>query len=710
MGLSVILRPTGYVLEANQNTDTAFVSNNSGDALFSNNNNHGMSTGDIIYVHTPVEQYNGFKRIEINGLSQFYIKNLNSGNKIDYVRSLEQSYLHPFFYYYETKVGHGWSSVHLPIVYELQSDVFPVNGVDTARTMTVTNSNGYCAIVASGDIKTGGSAIALDFLKITTAAGTYDGIYQIISYTSDTQFTIDLAYSAATETSLELGTSFIQYYLKNYCAFINLYAGIESINNIFELTDFSNLKPFTLVSTLKIIPDENNIIRFSVNDILKSKITVDNNLTLGSLPNNINAFTKFYITYSESFNVSDGIDVSTYIGSATSDENADLYAVNSKLPFKNIYSGFMSEYLMDLFTTGKFLTLFENPVVFKDQYFDISAIIGIRNSVYIRKQYYLNDALQATTNTAIDEFQEGVYRLEIEQDDDYDRVDISLYSFTYTNEINFGLAWGIADLYSYINLTDGAGGSHAASDFLVFPVNGLTSYDYLVSVTGTITGSLNINFLLYDNATLLDIVVQTLSVGDNVNTFLLFGANPTAIKIYLELDNGNVGVRVKGIRPTDPVIPHTLLISEVKTLLFDNKCSNQSISLTWLNYLGGFDYWTFTGQKEYDIDVLESDTLKMNLLPSWPDSSGEFADTVEKETFRDSKQAIVITSQFVSADQIDAMKYIRTSSLVQIINDRYDRRTVIVDKDSFKVSSDGDKLYSMSFRVSYTDDIPSQTL
>jgi hypothetical protein len=46
---------------------------------------------------------------------------------------------------------HGWSAVHLPIVYKLTSNAFPINTAATVRTISsVADDNGYCKITVSG--------------------------------------------------------------------------------------------------------------------------------------------------------------------------------------------------------------------------------------------------------------------------------------------------------------------------------------------------------------------------------------------------------------------------------------------------------------------------------------------------------------------------------------------------------------------------------
>lgn len=136
--------------------------------------------------------------------------------------------------------------------------------------------------------------------------------------------------------------------------------------------------------------------------------------------------------------------------------------------------------------------------------------------------------------------------------------------------------------------------------------------------------------------------------------------------------------------------------------------STEPIYITWLNYLGGFEYFIFTSEKAYQVDIEDSGTLRNNILPNWPNSYGKTADTLNKQTFRKSRNKIVVRSQHLTTNQRDALKYIKTSPVVQIVEGRTDRRTVIVDTDSFQIYDEGDKLYSITFTISYTDEIPSQ--
>lgn len=132
------------------------------------------------------------------------------------------------------------------------------------------------------------------------------------------------------------------------------------------------------------------------------------------------------------------------------------------------------------------------------------------------------------------------------------------------------------------------------------------------------------------------------------------------------------------------------------------------IYLTWLNYLGGFEYFIFLAEKEFGVDVQESQATKENILPNWGKSWGETADTIEKETFRISKERVLVRTQHLTINQLEALSLLRSSPLVQIVYSRQSRRTVLVDTNSFKKYDEGDKLFTLQFTITFTDEIPSQ--
>lgn len=134
------------------------------------------------------------------------------------------------------------------------------------------------------------------------------------------------------------------------------------------------------------------------------------------------------------------------------------------------------------------------------------------------------------------------------------------------------------------------------------------------------------------------------------------------------------------------------------------------IYLTWLNYLGGFEYFLFTAKKDYNVDIEESGEQRKNIFPNYPDSYGSYADTIRQQTFIRGRNSILVRSQHLTRNQMEVISTIKTSPLVQILESRTDRRTVLVDKDSYRKYSENDDLFEIQFTIFYTDEIPSQPI
>jgi hypothetical protein len=131
--------------------------------------------------------------------------------------------------------------------------------------------------------------------------------------------------------------------------------------------------------------------------------------------------------------------------------------------------------------------------------------------------------------------------------------------------------------------------------------------------------------------------------------------------------------------------------------------------LTWLNSLGGFQYWLFTGNRDHNIDIYESGVTKQNIFPGWPNSYGPDADTIMKQTFRRSrKQEVVRTHAISRTAAMELGEQIKSAALVQIVTSKRDRRTVLVDTDSFTLVKETNKMHSLTFTITYTDDLPTQ--
>lgn len=691
MAVSVTLRPYGVIITGSENN---LVTSNASGTLLIYKVSHGLVSDDIVYVKSRVEDYNGFWFVEPANADEFYLKPFQSTglDYIDYIVDATGTW------YQCQRQAHTWSCVHLPIVYKLSNTLWPTNSVDTARTMTVTDSNGYCAISASGDIKTTGSAAALEFVKVTNA-GDYDGVYQITSYTNDTTFTINLAYSSEADTALTAGN--IQYYYNNYIIYVRIYGGITSGHT------WRDQKPYELLATLELLPDETNEVSFSVHEVLKQQINLSNNLLKATLPNNIDAFTMFYIEYGEEYDDSDGTTLSRSTVSYTDDSsNFEGYAVNAILPFKNIHSGALSEYITGDDLSGKFLTNSNEPSLFDGQYFDLSFITNGEAPVFIKQLKYLNNILVSASATAVTDSGPGLYRVQIE--DDCGTTDQTLTSVSVEDELT----------------TSGSGQAVGMSSNVTTTIGGESfgPYTGLVVVTLDVTGT---NILGADGNGTATVrfkrggasgtIIHSSIVGtvtgndtDSVSSTITL-ESVDYIDIFINASNANGGLSIYNIEADVTYTIYTS-ISEVKTINFQCGCENQTLYLSWLNNLGGFDYWNFTAEKEYPVEIGDTGETKKNIFNNWSNSYGEFADTIRKQTFRESRKQVLVKSQHLTLEQVEAISYIKSSVLVQIVNSIYDRRTVIVDNQSWTKYKESDKkdTYTIQFLITYTDDIPVQ--
>src|SRR3989304_3768092 len=143
MAVTVDERPQGYVIDYDV-FGYAVASNSSGDVLFTDNG-HGRVDGDIIYMVTPVQSYNGFWKVdEING-NDFKIKDIATDAYTPFVKVTED-----VCQYYVTLFSHSWSCVHLPIAYKISNNLFPTNNINTLFSLSAYGFiNGYFAVTHS---------------------------------------------------------------------------------------------------------------------------------------------------------------------------------------------------------------------------------------------------------------------------------------------------------------------------------------------------------------------------------------------------------------------------------------------------------------------------------------------------------------------------------------------------------------------------------
>lgn len=421
MAVTILQRPEGAILSTNGVSGA--LTDFAGDAVITAVS-HGLSADQIVYIESDVEDYNGFWYVSVSSANQFQLKRYPTDMAVDYIADATVTY-------YASTYNHGWSCVHLPITYRLSNDLYPTNSADTTRNInSVQEANGYTVLQLSGSL--GSGVNTYDFVKITVPLDTdLSGVYQILEFISPTVLLINLLYDSGNNFT---GATALKHY-NNYNIIVRVYAGINASHQ------WTAQKPYELAATIEYIPDENNEVFFSINELLKSYIETRNNTLLGTLPNNIDFWTNFYIETAERYDDSDGYTFGTNTSAYTSDQsNFEGTAVNAKLEFKNPQSGYLSDYLMTN-NAAKFLTLFTIPVLFQcgddtpNCYSDIS-FLSVGDAIVLKQEFYLNGTLQTTTYEDI-ETSSGVIRTELEADCTYDRVDLTLIGLeAWTSEVS----------------------------------------------------------------------------------------------------------------------------------------------------------------------------------------------------------------------------------------------------------------------------------
>jgi hypothetical protein len=714
MALTTITRPIGRRYSAV--AKTAAVDNNFNYARFTSTA-HGLTTGDFILVqNSPVPAYNGIWYADVNTSSEYFIRPAAGVDYVSWVNDATVSVR-------AEDLEHMWSAVHLPIVYEVTNSLFPFNTATALSIISIDNNNGYARLRLTGDFSAT-PMHPLEFIRVNNATDSrLNGIWQVqsIDYlASQAYITIDLAYSGSYNQS---GAQVRKYY-SNYALIIRVYAGVTD-------TPGAVKKSVELAATLKYIPDSNNTVRFSISEILQSYVKLRNGVGDDIMPNNIDFFTEFYVSYQETYDYSFGYTLLRFEGSIASDSPTYVgKAVNSKLPFGNPYSGYLSDYLMNT-QTAKFLTLFAIPTLFACEesdlpcYQDIS-FISIGGGGTLQKDFIKNGAVVQSLEEDIPEKGPGVYRMPLNSDGVneclYDTMNVLLLTTEdapvfVLNDVSDQKDFMTGKAWTAIPEEDRATIQMTLqySDILYWDAD-LLSGNYTLNWTLSVPGSVNpIKFIAVALDADLNVLIShdlyTLSGSPETPTGSpsLFFPACKYIGIRAVMASGSPGAFTVHLTEYGIEGPIKTPSSEIKTIKIDCGCSNQEIKLTWVNNLGGWEYWTFKAEKDYLTEVVNTQTSEKNILPEWPQSYGSTADTLRYETMRTSRRNIVVRSQNgLTEDEAFALSYIKSSPLVQMI-DAAGRRTVTVDTNSMQITTDNQKLREIEFTITETGDIPAQT-
>ena len=198
-----------------------------------------------------------------------------------------------------------WNSSELPLKYTFQSDLYPINNVDTAWSIT---TSAYNAVLKGLELAIGNhDLINLDKIEINGTGTDLDGGIFSIKGTTTTTIIIDYF------STLNITTGTVIKYYNNYNGVVKVYAGARDGHPYNTV----GLKPFTLIGELVATFDKDNKASIDVRSYIKPDITAD----FDSINDNSHyAWTDFTIEYSESYDLSNGSKVETYNSDFVEDE------------------------------------------------------------------------------------------------------------------------------------------------------------------------------------------------------------------------------------------------------------------------------------------------------------------------------------------------------------------------------------------------------
>lgn len=559
--VTVVQRPQGHKI-IDQAISAEIIEDYSGDAwvLFP----HGLATGATVYIVSDIDEYNGFWYVTVTNGSSFKI---SEGAGTDFVLFYQEVDIE----YYQTQ-EHDWNSIFLPIVYKISNDLWPTNSIDTARSVSsAAGDNGFTDLTLSGVVKA--SINALEFVEIAGASDAdLNGVWQIVEVITTSRLVLNLPYDAANSFS---GAT-LQYYYNNYQVKVKIYAGLPATH------PWYSKKPYEEVAELSLTPDDNNLVMFSISDYIKMKVAIKNNLTLFSLPLNLDAFTGFYISTAESYDDSDNYSLFTTQSSFTQD-TFEGYAIAGKLEFKNVYSGDYADYVYTSGSPALWLTNRARLLAVEGYYFDVSFIKNIIGTFQVYIDKYISDyAIRETVEYADQGI--GVYRIPVTADANYDSFCLSVHvndsAGSGGDEVPLGDFPAISDFTNVgtgdawtVTATPNVNVTSSTSKLLVSPI-----YAFVIGTTYKVTieytkvhnsGSSIVHVIALRNSvwpnSSVDETLQDTTAGSTTGTVVLeFTAvdrdpNPDVNSINIEVDDGPSDVTVTidsfVITTVTPIIP-----------------------------------------------------------------------------------------------------------------------------------------------------------
>ena len=193
-----------------------------------------------------------------------------------------------------------WSSSELPLQYELDTDLFPINKVDAASTIaSLVYNTAVLGVVIT--FNAAHSYLALDTITIKDTNTSLDGGNFTIKAVDAVTVTIDFYTTESSNT----GTA-LKYY-NNYKGLIKVFAGAPD-QHPYNLDGSKPLREIGIIEVDFKDDGTNNIGLANVNAYVKADITPQ----FDTVENTHYGWGSFSIQFAESYDVSDGNNVTTF--------------------------------------------------------------------------------------------------------------------------------------------------------------------------------------------------------------------------------------------------------------------------------------------------------------------------------------------------------------------------------------------------------------
>lgn len=187
----------------------------------------------------------------------------------------------------------------------------------------------------------------------------------------------------------------------------------------------------------------------------------------------------------------------------------------------------------------------------------------------------------------------------------------------------------------------------------------------------------------------------------------IFTALDTTTQICLYQETVSIGDSIEGNVDNLTLQGPIINLSELKTIDINQSCSNQEILIAWINYNGEIETWNFTARKAYGIEFGQVQQYRKDITADWPNTFVD-GDTEDDYTSIEAFDTLTVVSQFLTLQQINAIKWVKVSKDVYRLDGSKPKR-VLVDKNSFTIREDNDKLFQIEFTIRSTERLPVQT-